>query len=640
MMRAGWLVALAMSVRAGIFGEAPELAARALSGDLPPVESRLPANPMIVQPVEGIGRYGGTLRMAVLGWSDLAWLDRTMGNESLVRWDPQWTQIIPNLAQSWTVNANATEYVFRLRSGVRWSDGAPLTADDIVFWYEEIFVPGIVRPAVPWFFADGKPVRVEKRDAFTVAFRYEAPNGILLQGLAGVQGDDPVSFPRHHLGRFHPRHNPEGLAALMAEAGETNWLRFFRAKIGAPPDGFPPNRFRVAELPRLGAWQLVPGHGYGRTNTIEAVRNPYYWKLDTAGNQLPYIDRLVYTHVVQEQELVDLALRGGIDLGERALTSHENLPRLLGREGDGGYRFIRVITDSGNLAAIALNLTHPDPERRRLHQNKDFRIGLSLAIDRDRIIREVLCRPGEPRQVAPRPESNLYDDRLARQYTEHDVELAGQHLDRAGLTARDADGWRLGPGGGRLTITALVSAAQSIRIAAMTRVREDWAAVGVDLDVRVEQSAVMTLARNNNRHDAMVWAGDGGLDVMMDARYYLPVSDESFFAVPWARWMINPADRRAEKPPPPVVEQMRLFHAAQAATDPAVKHALMRRVLDIAADQFPVIGLCTADDILCLVSDRLRNVPPVMQSSGRSFLAPAPVNPCQFWFDDPGGGGT
>jgi peptide/nickel transport system substrate-binding protein len=634
--RAGILfLCFALPCRAGLFGESPDLAEKVARGELPPVAQRLPANPQIVQPTDSIGKYGGTLRMAVLGWSDLAWLDRTMGNESLVRWDPQWTQIIPNIAQSWTVNSNATEYVFHLRQGLRWSDGEPFTADDIMFWYDDIFSPGIAHPPVAWLRANGKPVRVEKRDEFTVAFIFAMPNGLLLYGLAGLQGDDPVSYPKHYLARFHPKYNREGLPALLNEAGTTNWMQFFRAKIGSMPDKNPMNRSRAPELPRMCAWQFVPGHGYAQTSTVEAVRNPYYWKLDTAGRQLPYIDRLVYRSATNAQELVAMALRGEIDFGERAMTSYENLPRLQGHEKEVGFHFVRVITDSGNLAAISLNMTHLDPFKRQLYRNKDFRIGLSHAIHRDRIIRDVLKQPGVPCQVAPCPGSLLYHEQLAKQYTEYDVAKANEFLDRAGLTNRDDQGWRIGLDGKKLTITAEVSSAHGIRIAAMKFVKEDWAAVGVDLQLKLEESGAMSASRIKNQHDAMVWGGDGGLDVVMDARYYLPVSDESTYGTAWARWMLNPADKLAEKPPPLVEEQMRIFRQVQASPDAAGRQQLMRRVLDLAAEEFPVIGLCTADDIELLVSDRLQNVPRLMMSSGRSFLAPAPTNPSQYYFDPP-----
>lgn len=617
--------------------EIPLLAPDVSAGRLPPLAQRMPVNPAVVQPVDAIGRYGGTLHMAMMGAADLAWIDRTMGCESLVRWDPNWTCIVPNLAQSWEVNDDATAYVFHLRRGVRWSDGAPFTADDIVFWCEAIFLSGVSRPASPpvWMHAKGRPLRVEKRDDWTVVFRYDSPNSLLLHGLAGFQGDDPVSYPRHVLGRYHPAHNPDGLPQLLAAAGETNWVALMRRAIGMGAAVNPRTRWRVADLPRLTAWQVEAGYGFGATNEIRARRNPYYWKIDTAGRQLPYIDRIVFRQANSPAELVALATRGAIDLGERALTMPENLPALRAAQGTAGYRFNRIMTDSGNLAVIALNLTHRDPERRRLHRNLDFRIGLSHAIDRPRIVREVLGQPGVPCQMAPRPESPMYNDRLARQYTAFNRALANEHLDRAGLVRRDAGGWRLAPEGTPLVITAEVAVTHSVRIAALQRVKEDWAAVGIQTHILVEEVRELNSRRSANRHDAAVWSGDGGLDVVMDPRYYLPIGDESLQAIAWARWLNNPRDPLAEEPTEKVRRQMQLYRSVQMAVVPAERKKIMAEVLDLAADEFPVIGLCTADDITGLVKNDLRNVPTTMMSSGRSFPAPAPVNPCQFYFDPP-----
>jgi peptide/nickel transport system substrate-binding protein len=103
----------------------------------------------------------------------------------------------------------------------------------------------------------------------------------------------------------------------------------------------------------------------------------------------------------------------------------------------------------------------------------------------------------------------------------------------------------------------------------------------------------------------------------------------------WARWAINALDPTAERPPPAVLEQLQLYREVRASPSRAGREERMMRILDLTAQEFPVIGLCTADDITGVVSTPLRNVPPVMMSSGRSFLAPAPVNPCQFYLDPP-----
>src|SRR5690606_1500088 len=113
--------------------EAPVLADLVAQGSLPPVEERLPVTPLVVEPTEQIGVYGGAWRTAIVGGLDLAWLDRTVAYDYLVRWDPAWEAVIPNIAESWEASADSRTYTFTLREGHKWSDGAPFTVDDILF---------------------------------------------------------------------------------------------------------------------------------------------------------------------------------------------------------------------------------------------------------------------------------------------------------------------------------------------------------------------------------------------------------------------------------------------------------------------------------------------------------------------------
>src|SRR5438876_2484372 len=112
----------------GRLQEAPQLAELVKQGKLPPVEQRLPANPLMVQPVETAGTYGGDWRTALLGGQDTAWLVRTIAYENLMRWDRDWKKLVPNIAESVESNPDATQFTFKLRKGMRWSDGQPFTA--------------------------------------------------------------------------------------------------------------------------------------------------------------------------------------------------------------------------------------------------------------------------------------------------------------------------------------------------------------------------------------------------------------------------------------------------------------------------------------------------------------------------------
>lgn len=162
------------------------------AGQLPPVAERLPRSPVIVQPVERIGTYGGTWRIGLIKTNPGAVLARTLGYEHVVRWDPDWTKVIPNVAHRIEVNDEATAYTFHLREGLRWSDGAPFTADDILFWYEAVFLNDELRVTPPQIWpADGQLI-VEKVDEMTVIFRFNQPHGLFLQHLATLSGLAPT----------------------------------------------------------------------------------------------------------------------------------------------------------------------------------------------------------------------------------------------------------------------------------------------------------------------------------------------------------------------------------------------------------------------------------------------------------------
>ncbi len=122
------------------YSEAPELAQQVKDGTLPPVEERLPESPMVVQPNESIGVYGGVMHRLTKPSGDGAHFTRVVVYEGMVRWTPDWTGLEPDVAESYEVNDNATEYTFHLRKGMKWSDGSPYTSADIKFWYEDIIL--------------------------------------------------------------------------------------------------------------------------------------------------------------------------------------------------------------------------------------------------------------------------------------------------------------------------------------------------------------------------------------------------------------------------------------------------------------------------------------------------------------------
>jgi peptide/nickel transport system substrate-binding protein len=610
------------------FKEAPQLADLVKQGKLPPVEDRLPKNPVVLTPVESVGRYGGNWRGGLLGATNSSLLLRTIGYEHLVRWDPEWKSVIPNVAESFTASPDAREFTFTLREGLKWSDGAPFTADDIVFYVEDYHKVKELTPS-----RGGNPPEVEKVDRYTVRITFAQPNGLFLQNLATPGGAVWTRYPKHYLQQFHQRYNTTNLDQLVREHGAEDWVKLFQTKGGAIAGTPYDARWNNQDLPTLNGWLLTQTYGGGTRVTAE--RNPYYFKVDTAGNQLPYIDRVTYDVAQDVQTLVLKALNGEIDMQTHHIGTRTNKAVFADNQQKGGYRFFDTVPAGMNDVAIMLNLTHKDPTKRQIFQNKDFRIGLSHAIDRQEIIDVVFVSQGEPWQVGPRKESPLYNERLAKQYTEYDPAKANATLDRA-FPQKDAQGFRLGPDGKRISFQIECSTVYPDHVTVLTLIKGMWQKVGVEMQFKDEAPALFDTRRQANEHDAVTWeAGDGGLDVILSPAYFFPFSGRSDYAQAWATAYYNPSGAGArtapEDPPPAAKQQMDLYRQILATTDQGRQDALMRQLLEIAAEQFYVIGVTLITNGYGIVRNNVKNVPRIMPEAF-VYPHPAPTNPAQYFF--------
>jgi peptide/nickel transport system substrate-binding protein len=327
---------------------------------------------------------------------------------------------------------------------------------------------------------------------------------------------------------------------------------------------------------------------------------------------------------------------GELDFHARHFNSDANKPVLAeGREG-GDYDFVTVQSTSMNRMIIALNLNHKDDELREIFQNKDFRIGLSHAIDRQDIIDTVYQRQGEPWQGAPHRESEFFDEEFAKQYTEYDVALANRHLDAAGLTELDGSGFRLLPSGGRLRFALDVTTLFPEWANAADLVRQYWAEVGVDMQVNPIERTLFYERKDPaaNEHDANVWAGDGGLKVeMLETRWWFPSGGEANYAQRWAEWYNGRGTgENADEPPDYALRQMELAWQIPREADPEAQKQLFREILQIAKEQFYVIGIASAADGYGIVKNNLRNVVDGYPDSFL-YLTPGPVNIPTWFFE-------
>lgn len=613
------LVALAGPAFGQEYSQAPDLAAAVEAGTLPPLEERLPENPMVVTPLESVGSYGGVWRSALKGTYDTGWVRRTVGYQPLVAYDYEWTKVVPNVAERFEVNEDATEFTFYLREGHKWSDGEPFTAEDLLFALNVMQSPAYAgrKPAFEWDKITGEVV-----DPLTFKMTLSAPNGLFLERLASVEGQFIVNAAKHYCGKYFPDVDPDATENAKAE-GFDSWTQAMEQSCFF--------NFVDEDRPLLFAWRQVTPYD-GLNQLIEWERNPYFFKVDTEGQQLPYIDKVRMVQTENVEDIVLKVVNGEIDFSNRHFATVTNKPVIYDGQESGGYT-LKPTTDARmNHAIFQLNLTHDDPDKRKLYNEKDFRAALSLAMDREEIIDVVFAGQGEPYQAAPRPSSQFYNETLAKQFTEYDPDRANELLDGLGLTERNSDGIRLGHDGEPIRIQ-LFSPSDQVEFNDIAQlVVEQWKEIGIDLDARNAERSLVYERIQNNSHDMHVWWGDGGMnDAILDPRFYFPFNLESAFAERWSQYFLNTGSKLAEAPPAEVQKQMDLYIELIASPEKEEQKEIFDEILQIAAEQFYVIGTVLPADGYIVANEKLGNVPE-RQVYTWVYPQPGPMETAQLYY--------
>jgi peptide/nickel transport system substrate-binding protein len=427
------------------YNEAPMLADMVAAGELPPVEERLPDNPVVTTPYESVGKYGGTLRTATW-WPEAGNVQLFFAVDAPIKWKADLTGYEAGLAESWEWSEDGLTFTLRLRPGLKWSDGQPYTSADWQFMWDDILndedykvrtVPGWLRKS------DGTPIDMEFPDEYTVVWKSDQPLWIapyyMAQGFWEFAG--PMMKPAHYLKQFHPKYTETAKYEDLEKVDK--W-------------------YENPDFPCLFAWCNKARAEDGTSLTFG--RNPYFWRVDTEGNQLPYIDEIYVEIVSDEQVRLLNCSQGKYDAAFRSCGGPNDIPFLAEQADSGGY----VMLDGWMNGAGAWpgymvnqyyveggkNYTNDTPERaaeiRALLRDKRFRQALSHGLDRERMIEVVWNGIGDPKGATISPQSwhfastegqNVYKE-WAAAYANVDVETANALLDEIGFVDANGDGWR------------------------------------------------------------------------------------------------------------------------------------------------------------------------------------------------------
>ena len=563
------------------FNEAPAFAARVASGELPPVAQRLPPSPVVVTPVDRPGTYGGVWRRAYTGLSDLVGLRRVV-YDPLVRWSPD-LKVVPNLAEKWEVDEKGSVFTFHLVKGVRWSDGAPFTTDDIMFYFEDILFNKEVTPSLPkWVAPSGSKPKVTKLDDYTFRIEFDQPYSIFLEQLACPAAMALVTNPKHYLKKFHKKYaKPEDLKALMEKAKASTWVKLFQ-------DHSDIQRaiFLDKDLPSILAWIIkVPAPA----KRFVMERNPYYWKVDTAGNQLPYIDTIANDLQAEAQTILLKAIAGEIDFQGRSLGGMQNSVLLRSSEAKGKYRLVPKTGTASVGVLLAPNLNHKDPVMRTIISDPRFRIALSHGINRNEINKIVYRGKGDPRQAAPLKESRFYSPSYEKAYVEYDPAKAASLLDEMGIKT-GPDGKRMRPDGKPLQLSLDVMVKIQTWVDTAEIVASNLNSLGIETEVKSETMELFRQRTQTAAHDIALWPGDGGIGCLLEPRWYFPYSSESLNAPLYGRWYQS-GGKNGEEPPQTIKEMMETYNQILRTTSEEKKKELFGKIISANEKNLWVIGL-------------------------------------------------
>jgi len=616
------------------FNQAPELAVRVAAGELPPVKERLPEEPQIVEPIEEVGEYGGMLTTLTPTPTGLHDARSAIGLEGLLGIAPDLRSIYPNICKSYEISKDGKTLTLHLRKGMKWSDGYPFTADDIMFWYEDIILNDELTPVKPeWLSPGGELAKVEKVDDYTLRFRFAVPySSVMTRMLAHTRGMDPIR-PKHYLKKFHPRYVPiEKLQKLAKEKGYDFWYQYFNYMREADCGCIPTNN---PDLPTIIPYVLKKkGMDY-----FLFERNPYYWKIDTAGNQLPYIDKIL-VKILRTPEIINgKIISGEIDLEFGYSASIDNYTLYKKNEKAGNYRALTCPYVTTSDVGYQPNQTYKDPVLRKIFQDVRFRRALSLAINRDEINEAVYYGFGIPSQVAVVPECSYYEEKFAKAYAEYDPQEANRLLDEMGLKWDKNHEYRLRPDGKRLAWTIEYYEFWKSWTKTSELVKEYWKDIGIDVSLKQITGELLGQRAQTNEIAMGLWTIDKCTDFLFiqDPEFWVPwrTGWEVTWCPAWARWFQTKGEK-GEEPPEEMKKLYNWWQKMRCATSKEEEIEYAKKILASQAQNVWIIGTVACPPWPVILRDNLKNFPnPKEVRFGWDYLQTYPWHPEQFFLKHP-----
>jgi peptide/nickel transport system substrate-binding protein len=586
------------------YNEAPQLAEQVKAGKLPPVQQRLPDKPDVVTPIDQVGVYGGTLHLLAdlpTSWGDAANIIRAF----LIERDHRTgDKLLPGLAESWKQSDDGKQFTLTLRKGLKWSDGQPFTTDDLLFMWEDIYMDKNVTPSgpPPFFQPGGKPMEVKKIDDLTIQYSFSVPYYVApyyFTHWGDWYGSQQCCFQaKHVLSKYHIKYNPQA-DDLAKNAKFEHWYQLLQTKLVS-------NGVHDPEVPGMGPWVPVEV----KTDGIRLERNPYYYRVDSQGNQLPYIDSVRATYRASNEDRILSIIAGDVDFRISAL-SPSDYPVLQQNEAKGNFKSLLLNPQMPATIDVHINLTYTptngdDPVLANLFREAKFREALSLAINRDEVNEVVFLGTAKPTQLTVSNDSSIYREEWGKAYAQYDPEAAKKLLDDLGLKP-GANGVRTRPDGKPLELIFQVPQQLAPNVQASELLVKYWKAIGLDVKLQIQDIGLVVnqLIDSSYQMSSFLYELGGDLNLAMNG------SDvwNSFASVRrWQQWA-NSGGKEGVEPP---AEWKHVFELLNRRANVPMKQVLedSKELLQFQADNIVTIGVVGYAQAPAIIKNGLMNTDP------------------------------
>ncbi len=563
--------------------------------DLPPLEDRLPDDPVVSHPYERIGKYGGKARVTLFDHR------RFLPHEHALTISADLRNVLPNIAESWSVSEDGRVTTIRLRPGIKWSDGHPLTSRDFMFSFNHDWLDPELQPLTNVAVRGARFVVIDDLN-FQIVFPRPNPTFVNYYAFYASRWVDPMHFFKD----YHPAYRDrEELNALVKEKNHVTWMAMF-------------NQLRswgnadAAKVPTLRSFKVVE-----RTPTkLRMERNPYYFKVDPAGNQLPYVDAVDVIIVLENSQMITFqAATGQLDFTSFTLET-QNIPLLKLGERKGVnkvhiWRRLHVVD-----VAIQPNYNFDDLKYRELVWGKGerrFIRALSHAIDRDQMNEVIYFGRGTPSQVTAHWSSRWYEERFAKAHIRYDPDYSRALLDELGLFDVDGDGLREYPDGTKLIITLEFIDFETPKGISLELVRDYWHEVGIDVRLKTIERRLQAERAMSNKMQMTAWHADKVTDILFPhwPDWFYP-HRAGWDMIMWNHWgRYHQSGGELGEEPPELIRNMQDWGGQLlTATDEENRTKAAKALLEAHAENLWAIGTVGNAPHPVAVSRRLKNVVP------------------------------